>query len=464
MLSVVLMLLGFASLGVIVFGGGSILFMRQLEATLIEQTVRLAEQRGILLERPKVALHLDHITLGELRFSLVGLPEVRGSIASTTVFTPRFTPRRLAVHGVTVQVRGEPLALLPRLLAWEKRYASIPSGLELEVPGVELEFTDTGGRFGTLRGKDVMLTRRGDDRVISMSRFESAWLRTDAVTLRVSPRNPGFLVTLGDDPQRAPLRLLVLREAARTHFELVWPKLRADDTAVLLRLPKLPSWLSQVAASGVLAVDVPKDGGNPTGRVALELEGVAVPHPPELAGFDFGKTLSVVSQFSLDPELSRAELSAVSLKAGAFTLRGNGRLLRKDWTIIAKLDLATSLSCAVLAAGLAETHLGAEVGAWARRNAKRAVSGAVDVRVQIEADSSHLEKAKVVRRLGIGCGLRPTSLEELLTLELPPLPDPAHVENLVHGAMTGTLQSLPMPWPNLTLPTLTPREQMPPTR
>jgi len=463
-LSVVLMLLGFASLGVIVFGFGSILFVRHLEGLVLEQTLKLAERRGILLEPPKLALHLEHAVFGELRFTLVGLPEVRGRVASATLHYPGFTPKRLTLRQVAVEIKGEPESLLPRLLAFQARNATVPSGLALEVPGVELDFTDTTGRLGTLRGREVRLTQRGEDTVLSMSRFESTWLRTDALTLRISPHAQGFLVVLGDEPTRAPLRLLVHEDKERTRVELSWPKLRVDEVAAALQLPPVPAMLRTVAGSGVLTVDVPKRAASITGHLALQVEGVVVPHPPELAGFDFGKSLQIVSNFSVDREVSQAELSAVKLSAGAFTLRGHGRLRRKGWTVGAQLDLGTRLSCSELAAGLAATHLGAEVGAWARRNARRAVSGAVDVRVQLEADSTRLEQAKVVRRLGIGCGLRPMSLEELLEFELPPLPDAAHVENLVHGALSGTLPSLPVPWPNVTLPTLTPREQKPPTR
>ncbi|MGC4068953.1 MAG: hypothetical protein QM784_30770 [Polyangiaceae bacterium] len=67
----------------------------------------------------------------------------------------------------------------------------------------------------------------------------------------------------------------------------------------------------------------------------------------------------------------------------------------------------------------------------AEKNAAKAVRGSVSVRVQLDADTEHLAEAKVVKRIGIGCGLRPLTLEELLSLGLPPPPEPKTIERIV---------------------------------
>jgi len=57
------------------------------------------------------------------------------------------------------------------------------------------------------------------------------------------------------------------------------------------------------------------------------------------------------------------------------------------------------------------------------RNAGRTVEGQVDVAVQIDADTNRLDQAKLTKQIGVGCGLKPLSLRDALSLDLPPPPD-----------------------------------------
>ena len=51
------------------------------------------------------------------------------------------------------------------------------------------------------------------------------------------------------------------------------------------------------------------------------------------------------------------------------------------------------------------------------------VQGNVDVTVQIDADTANLRQAKIVKQIGVGCGLKPLTVRDMLTLGLPPPPD-----------------------------------------
>jgi hypothetical protein len=85
--------------------------------------------------------------------------------------------------------------------------------------------------------------------------------------------------------------------------------------------------------------------------------------------------------------------------------------------------------------------------------------GSVSVEVKIEGDTRRLKEAKVERRIGVGCGLKPLTLDELRKLgELIPLPEELSVlaEEVVKNAPPGlVLPGLVLPPPS-ALPKLPP--------
>jgi hypothetical protein len=85
-----------------------------------------------------------------------------------------------------------------------------------------------------------------------------------------------------------------------------------------------------------------------------------------------------------------------------------------------RLDLRGTLPCDALASASAESRLGKLLGRAAGRKAGiaalRLVGGSVAVRVQVDASTPKLAEAKVDRSIGIGCGLKPLTLEDLRAL------------------------------------------------
>jgi hypothetical protein len=201
-----------------------------------------------------------------------------------------------------------------------------------------------------------------------------------------------------------------------------------------------------------------RDAGMPEkGEAKLVLDGWIPPHPVELDGFVFGKTTTVESQMTFAADGKRVDLTGTRITAGRFTLSGGGTLTREETALTLALDLAGALPCDALAAAAAESRLGRllgrEMGVKGGNAARQVVGGSVSVRILVNGTTADLANAKVTRSIGIGCGLKPLTLEELLRIgegllptELSHLPD--ELERIT-GVPKGTVPALPSGLPAL---------------
>jgi len=107
-------------------------------------------------------------------------------------------------------------------------------------------------------------------------------------------------------------------------------------------------------------------------------------------------------------------------------LDGKGSLASAAGAAALALDLRGALPCDALASAAAESRvgrlLGRVQGTRAGSVARQAIGGSVGVRVQITANTQNLAAASVKRSIGIGCGLKPLTLEEALKLGTELLP------------------------------------------
>jgi hypothetical protein len=183
--------------------------------------------------------------------------------------------------------------------------------------------------------------------------------------------------------------------------------------------------LGAVTMSGGVVALIASDEQKPLqGRFVLELMGFTPPHPPELDGFPFGSSTRVDVRFTASRTPSAVELARIAVTSGAFELVGNGLVrlsLPEDASIQARLR--GQIPCAAIAGAVAGSKLGRTYGNWVHSHASQLVQGSVDVTVELDADVSAIEQAKLVKRIGVGCGLRPLTIGQVLNLGLPPLPD-----------------------------------------
>jgi hypothetical protein len=160
----------------------------------------------------------------------------------------------------------------------------------------------------------------------------------------------------------------------------------------------------------------------------------------------FGDTTTVSSRFQLEPDALRVRLEDVVIKAGRFVLTGTGQV---SWEVDhAKLSLRLSgqLPCAELASAAAESRLGRALGRVSGKAARQVLAGSVGVRVVVDADTREPERARTLKTITPGCGLRALSIAELVALGelVPEALDPRVLRDLQ------TLLEAPLPtFPNL---------------
>jgi len=164
-----------------------------------------------------------------------------------------------------------------------------------------------------------------------------------------------------------------------------------------------------------------RDSMVPTnGHAHLELKGYVPPHPVELDGFVFGDVTMLDTDLRFASNLDEIALENTSVTAGRFVLKGGGNVAREGVAARVKLDLRGTLPCDSLASAAAESRLGKLLGRAAGKKAGIAalhlVGGSVGVRVQVDATTADLAGAKLERSIGVGCGLKPLTLEDLREL------------------------------------------------
>jgi hypothetical protein len=169
------------------------------------------------------------------------------------------------------------------------------------------------------------------------------------------------------------------------------------------------------------------------GTITINLDGWVPPHPRELDGFVFGRRTTFQTNFHVPEDRQRADLTESRVQAGAFRLDGRGTVTREEEHAHIEMTLKGQLACVALAGAAAESYLGKTLGKLVGVAAQHAFQGSVAVIVRIDAHTRDLGQAKVLRTIGIGCGLKPFPIDvpELLK-ELPKLlPDlPAGLPSL----------------------------------
>jgi hypothetical protein len=205
--------------------------------------------------------------------------------------------------------------------------------------------------------------------------------------------------------------------------------------------------LGKSVASGGVIVSVSRDALQPLrGHFVLDLMGFTPPHPPELDGFPFGSYTRAEAWFDVDRALSAVNLARIAVTSGAFELVGNGllRLLLPEHAS-AQVRLKGQIPCTALSGAVAESKLGRTYGNWVRSHASQLVQGSVDVTVELQADTRSIEQSRFVKRIGVGCGLRPLSVGQALSLGLPPLPDADTFRHLAHQLPQFGINVPPLP-------------------
>ncbi|MCK6531573.1 MAG: hypothetical protein L6Q84_01275 [Polyangiaceae bacterium] len=397
--------------------------------------IQRAEEHGVVLEPGDIYLSLGSVSVRRSRFHLVGLPAVRGSLDELRVSLRGTHPVGVKLRGVEVEALGSAATLALGVAEWSRRFPQT-FRLPTEVDAATLVWrkADQAEPWLTLSGGTV---RRGGSTThfsaeksvlgLCRERDEGAALCPDLGQVGAAWTADDAQVAIGfgvDDLARAPVRLEVRHSLAEPTATIT---LSPVDLARLAGPfgSKLP--VKGVTASATVQLVLPKGSGAVTGTLDASLKGYVPPHPRELDGLVFGDTTTLSAKLRVDEGRERAELSEVKVGAGAFKLAGTGSVFREADHGALRLDLSGSLPCSALAGAAAESHLGRALGGIAGQLARDLIKGSVAITVAITARSDELDSAKIDKKIGVGCGLRPIEIggvdvTKILEGKLPPMP------------------------------------------
>jgi hypothetical protein len=393
-----------------------------------------AERHGVTLKFQELDFGWGWLTLDRVEFRLLGVGGVRGQAERVTVRLNGLTPVEASGQGVRLDAEGALVTLVLELSRWIQRYTlalkfrleghdmqvvwrerpELPAWLTLSRG--ELSPTATGVRLQA--GEAVVAGAK-------LGAFGAGW-----------DVNDSYLdLGLGDPVgARAPIRVVVYHAVARPTVEFTLRPLLLERLAQPFGVALSAK---NVTVSGAARLTFPprSESGAIEGVSSIRLVGWVPPHPPELDGFVFGNETNFDTRLSMTPDYRTVSLTQSRVKAGAFVLVGGGSIQRYESYARSLLELRGQLPCASLASAMAESTLGRILGPLLGRVAELSVKGSVAVLVQVDADTRNLAGAKIVRTLGMGCGLRPVAIPGIGQIDLGKLPPLPKLEDL--------------PWPDL---------------
>ncbi|HEY3498828.1 MAG TPA: hypothetical protein VGK73_29255 [Polyangiaceae bacterium] len=412
-----LLVLALASLGLVLLVAllGLLFVPRFIE----REVVRRAREQGVELELGELSYGWEWAQIEHAKARLVGVPGLRVEFDRLLVDLDGTDLVRLDFAGVRVQADGSLPALALALGAWSKRYPNFYA-LPLSARGVGVEWRPEAGRPPWLVLKGGTAASAAGSTIVAAEAAEVAGADVGRVGASWTKTATSVAIGLGESElAKAPLRVGVDFSLARPKITLALSPTPLERLAdpFAIRLP-----VKDVTGSAEVELEfASREAALPErGHAKAELRGWIPPHPAELDGFVFGDTTRVETDLALAPNGTDATLTKTRIVAGKFALEGGGNLTREASELRLELDLAGALPCDALASAAAESRLGKllgrEAGQRAGALAKQVIGGSVKVRVQVDATTRDLPAASVTRSIGIGCGLRPLTLEDLLKL------------------------------------------------
>lgn len=385
------------------------------------RVVAEAAARGIELTPGEVDFGWQWVKLKSARAKLIGAPAFEAQLGVVDVQLESFEPSLVQLSDVKLGISGSLPRVLLELGEWTKNN---PRAYEAPVVAshIELQVSEAPAEPPWLVVSGGALTRTEFGGAFSAASCTLSGFELGKVGAGFAKTGGDVSIGFGDQQaQAAPLRLdasVDAKGAGKLRLALTPTKLGLLGKGLGITLP-----LPEVIVASDVELTLPPgvlDGGVVTGKLHSSLKGFVPPHPPELDGFVFGDETTFDTELSVNEQRSQVKLSGSRLKAGKFELRGGGTIERQGLDARLALTLNGALPCDALAGAAAESRLGKLLGKASGKQGKRAaqtlVGGEVSVTVGIDATARDLANAKRSEKIGVGCGLRPLSLSELIAL------------------------------------------------
>jgi len=410
------------ALGIIVVGVAGIVvaLLAYLPGYVERRVVAEAKARGIDLSPGEVSFGYGWVQLSGASAKLIGAPSFAAKVELVDVSLQGFTPVQVQLSGVQAGVSGSLPRVLLELGEWTKNHPEAFAA-PLLASRVHLRVSEAAAGAPWLELSNGMLTRTLAGAVFSAPSCKLSGFEVGKVGAGFTKTGGNVSIGFGDQSaQAAPLRLdasVDAKGAGQMSVVLTPTKLGLLGKGLGIPLP-----LPDVIASAKVDLAFPPGltGGEVTGKLSSSLKGFVPPHPPELDGFVFGDLTTFDTDLRIDAARNRVTLTASQLQAAKFILRGGGSVLRDGLNAIVDLDLKGTLPCDALAGAAAQSRLGQLLGRASGKQGKRTalaiVRGDVSVEVGVRASTLDLPNAKLSQKIGVGCGLRPLSLNELIAL------------------------------------------------
>ena len=411
-----LIALGIVVLGVVAILGALLVY---LPSYIRSRVVAEAEARGIALEPGEISYGWQWLQLSGAGVKLIGAPSFEAKVKLLDFQLQDWKPSLIEASDVQVGVSGSLPRVLLELGEWTKNH---PATYELPVVAsrISIKVAEQAAAAPWLELSGGFLTRTVAGAAFSAESCKLSGYELGKVGAGFSKSGSSVSIGFGDQKaQAAPLKLDASMDDKGGKMSVV---LTPTKLGLLSKGLGIPLPLPDVIASGSAELAFPPGlaAGEVKGKLSASLKGFVPPHPPELDGFVFGDLTTLETDLSIDAGRNRVTLTNTKVKAAKFELSGGGTIVREGQVASVDISLKGTLPCDVLAGASAESRLGQLLGRASGKQGKRTalaiVRGEVSVEVAVKARSDDLLNAKVTRKIGIGCGLRPLSLQELLEL------------------------------------------------
>ena len=431
-------------LGVLLLGSGALLLFVVVPRYVESKVLSAAEAEGVHLKPEDIAFGWGWVQLTQVQVSLDRVRPVEMQVGRIDVALDGLTPLSIELSNVEGLVTGSITNIGLELSEWTRAHASAYA-LPLSAKNVHVRFVEPAGTPPWLELSGGQLTRTATGGVFAAQRCR--FLDVDLGKVGASFARESSAIALGfgeSELSRAPFRVEVSANGKTPTATFTLAPTPAEKLSRPLGM-SLPVTGVIVSSQTTITFAEGESSGAINGTTHITLKGYVPPHPFELDGFIFGDTTSFDTRFALPPTRDRITLSDSKLEAGKFQLAGEGLLIRASDHSEATLSLKGALPCSALASVEAESRLakilGGELARRSGKIAEKLVNGSVAIGLKLTADTRNLLAARVDRTIGVGCGLRPLTLEELSRL----VPLPADVALLLQNlpALSGAISQLP---------------------